>query len=171
MVTIYGAIAIAVVVIVGLTAWYMQHQKQARRQALSGALEIVEAPISAQATPYGKSFPTKQAKDQAAIKALSDVASKYSGTEAGDAYNLQLSQKRAETVANFLKTEVVNGKHLANAETRVTSTVGVGSEGATDEAEWRRVEISVAGGEGQNIAAHEFEQITHAQRVRQTIRR
>ena len=107
MVTIYGAIAIAVVVIVGLTAWYMQHQKQARRQALSGALEIVEAPISAQATPYGKSFPTKPAKDQAAIKALSDVASKYSGTEAGDAAQYFLgtiqvdNNKYADAEKNF----------------------------------------------------------------------
>jgi TolA-binding protein len=85
LVTIYGAIAVAVVVIVGLTAWYLQYEKKARRQALSSALEIVEAPISAQATPYGKSFPTKQAKDQAAVKVLGDVASKYSGSEAGDA--------------------------------------------------------------------------------------
>src|SRR5690242_21852600 len=85
LVTIYGAIAVAVVVIVGLTAWYVQYEKKARRQALSSALEIVEAPISAQPTPYGKSFPTKQAKDQAAVKVLGDVASKYSGSEAGDA--------------------------------------------------------------------------------------
>ncbi|MGH9695204.1 MAG: tetratricopeptide repeat protein [Bryobacteraceae bacterium] len=107
LVTIYGAIAVAVVVIVGLTAWYMQHQKQARRQALNSALEIVEAPVSAQATPYGKSFPTKQAKDQAAIKVLSDVASKYSGSEAGDAaqYFLGTIQvdngKYAEAEKNF----------------------------------------------------------------------
>lgn len=115
MVTTYGIIAVVVVVVVGVTAWYLQHQKQARRNALSSALEIVEAPISAQAGPYGKSFPTKDAKDQAAIKALSDVASKYSGSDAGEAaqYFLGTVQvdngKYAEAEKNF--------KAVANSDT------------------------------------------------------
>ena len=95
-VTLYSVIAVAVIVIAGLTAWYMQHQKQVRQQALRSALEIVEAPVSAKATPYGKSFPTKEAKDQAAIKALSDVASKYNGNEAGDAAQYFLGTMQAD---------------------------------------------------------------------------
>jgi predicted negative regulator of RcsB-dependent stress response len=115
LVTIYGAIAVAVIVIIGVTAWYLQHQKKARRLALSGALEVVEAPISAQATPYGKSSPTKQAKDQAAIKALSDVASKYSGSDAGGAAQYFLGTIQVDN-GNYTEAEK-NFKAVSDSKT------------------------------------------------------
>jgi hypothetical protein len=69
----------------------------------------------------------------------------------GDAErNRRLSERRAANVANFLQ---ANG--LRGAVRRV-SHVGTGSEGATEDAEWRRVDIVVGSGEAQNTAAHEF---------------
>jgi outer membrane protein OmpA-like peptidoglycan-associated protein len=78
------------------------------------------------------------------------------GSAAGDEYNRQLSLRRAQAVANFIRTERVEGRTLENVTTRLQSTTGSGATGATDTAYWRRVDIVAAGGQGQNIAAHEF---------------
>lgn len=78
------------------------------------------------------------------------------GTTAGDEYNRQLSLRRAQAVSDFISNTVVEGRTLANATQRIQSMMGAGSEGATDEAEWRRVDIVAAGGQSQNVAVHEF---------------
>jgi predicted negative regulator of RcsB-dependent stress response len=77
----YGAIAVAVVLlIVGYTV-YSRHQRVAREEALTQAISIQEASVAQAGDPRG--FPTQDAKDQAAIKAFVDLASKYSGTDEG----------------------------------------------------------------------------------------
>jgi|GEM_PF-1466727 len=78
------------------------------------------------------------------------------GSTAGDAHNQQLSENRSQAVADFLRTEVVEGQTLRNATARIQSTTGVGSTGADASADSRRVDIDVAGGQSQNIAGHEF---------------
>jgi outer membrane protein OmpA-like peptidoglycan-associated protein len=77
-------------------------------------------------------------------------------TEAGRERNLDLSFNRAQAVETFLKTTSVEGSVLRNAATRINAVAGVGSTGAGEEATWRRVDIVVGSGQGQNIAAHEF---------------
>ena len=78
----YGAIAVAVVLlIVGYTV-YSRHQRVAREEALTQAISVQEASVAQPTDPRG--FPTQDAKDQAAIKAFSDLASKYSGTDEGN---------------------------------------------------------------------------------------
>jgi outer membrane protein OmpA-like peptidoglycan-associated protein len=77
-------------------------------------------------------------------------------TPAGQRHNQELSEKRAQSVADYLKTATVGGQSLRNAAARVKSTVGAGTTGATEDAAWRKVDIDVAGGQAQNIAAHEF---------------
>jgi len=77
-------------------------------------------------------------------------------TVAGHERNLQLSLDRAQSVETFLKTTSVEGSLLRNAETRINAVAGVGGGGAGEEAEWRKVDIVVGSGQGQNIAAHEF---------------
>jgi outer membrane protein OmpA-like peptidoglycan-associated protein len=77
-------------------------------------------------------------------------------TEAGRERNLNLSFDRAQAVETFLKTTSVEGSLLRNAETRINGIAGVGAGGAGEDAEWRRVDIVVGSGQGQNIAAHEF---------------
>lgn len=70
--------------------------------------------------------------------------------------NQQLSEQRANAVANFLRSTTVEGHTLANAATRIKSVTGAGTTGADENSDWRRVDIVVAGGQGQNVAAHEF---------------
>jgi outer membrane protein OmpA-like peptidoglycan-associated protein len=77
-------------------------------------------------------------------------------TEAGMQKNTDLSFDRATAVENFLKTTSVEGSLLRNAATRIDVISGIGAAGASEEAEWRRVDIVVGTGQGQNIAAHEF---------------
>ena len=77
-------------------------------------------------------------------------------TEAGRERNLTLSFDRAQAVETFLKTTSVEGSLLRNASTRISGIAGVGAGGAGEEAAWRRVDIVVGSGQGQNIAAHEF---------------
>jgi outer membrane protein OmpA-like peptidoglycan-associated protein len=71
-------------------------------------------------------------------------------------FNQQLSERRAHSVADYLRTASVDGKSFANAVTRIRGEVGEGSGGASRDEHWRRAEISVAGGQQQNVAAHEF---------------
>jgi outer membrane protein OmpA-like peptidoglycan-associated protein len=81
----------------------------------------------------------------------------HANTVGGTAvYNLDLSQRRAQSVADYLKTAVVNGNTLANAEARIQTTAGQGTEGATASAHWRRVDVIIAGGPKQDVAVHEF---------------
>jgi outer membrane protein OmpA-like peptidoglycan-associated protein len=77
-------------------------------------------------------------------------------TEQGRAHNEQLALDRAHAVDDFLKNTSVESSTLRNADTRITGVSGEGATGASEGAEWRRVDIVVGSGQGQNIAAHEF---------------
>ena len=90
-------IGLAVLVIAALGAWYFQHEKAVRQQALRNALDIVEAQVTPQPNSFAKTFPTQQAKDQASMKALADVASRYSGSDEGRAAQYYLASFQAET--------------------------------------------------------------------------
>ena len=60
------------------------------------------------------------------------------------------AQKRIAAVRGFLA-----GIGFTGINERV-STDNEGEEGATEDAEWRRVDLIVGSGEGQLVAAHEF---------------
>jgi predicted negative regulator of RcsB-dependent stress response len=77
----YGGIAIAVVVVVFGIVVFQRHQHTAREESLAAAIAIQESQISP--TPIPHTFPTQISKDQAAIKAFSDIATKDPGTSEG----------------------------------------------------------------------------------------
>lgn len=77
----YGAIVAAVVVLVLGYTVYARHQRGVRSSALAKAILVQEASIGAMAMPGNLSFPTQEAKDQAALKAFADVESQYSGSD------------------------------------------------------------------------------------------
>ena len=77
-------------------------------------------------------------------------------TAAGEARNQRISEQRAQAVADYLKATRVGGYNLVNAAARVKTTTGTGSAGESGAASSRRVDIVMAGGAGQNQAAHEF---------------
>ncbi len=64
--------------------------------------------------------------------------------------NRRLSNRRASNVASYLRSHGLTGA------VRRLSRTGAGSDGATEDASWRRVDIVVGSGEAQNTAAHEF---------------
>jgi outer membrane protein OmpA-like peptidoglycan-associated protein len=85
-----------------------------------------------------------------------DITGHANTTGGNPERNQKISEDRANAVAEFLRTTTVEGKTLANAATRIRSVTGAGTTGATESPDWRRVDIVVAGGQGQNTAAHEF---------------
>jgi tetratricopeptide (TPR) repeat protein len=79
----YGIAALAVLVI-GL-GWYFYSNSQAaaRQQALRQAMRTQEAQIGPGGNEYVVSFPTQAEKDTAVVKAFTEVATKYSGSDEG----------------------------------------------------------------------------------------
>lgn len=72
-----------IVLLVGLGFWYRSHQKAIREADLSAALAVMDGSVGNETSKFVKSYPTQDAKDQAAVKAFSEVASKHSGTKEG----------------------------------------------------------------------------------------
>lgn len=79
----YGGIAAGVaLVIVGFTI-YSRHEHVLREDALAKAIQVQEAPIGPPTPGQNLNFPTPETKDQVALKAFADLASKYSGSDEG----------------------------------------------------------------------------------------
>jgi tetratricopeptide (TPR) repeat protein len=82
-VTLYGSIAVAVVV-VGFGAWYyMGKQAEARQADLREAILIQDAAVGPGSNPYLKTFPSQAEKEAAALKAFSALAAKHGSNEVG----------------------------------------------------------------------------------------
>jgi predicted negative regulator of RcsB-dependent stress response len=108
----YGAVALAVAAIVALFLWYRGHEHTVRQEALAKAMDVQEAPVGQPAPGSAVSFPTQKDKDAASLKAFSELAAKYSGTDegyiaeyylgaiAGDQGNLGEAEKRFSSVAD-----------------------------------------------------------------------
>jgi hypothetical protein len=76
----YGAIALAVAVLVVGYSSYARRQHGARQEALYKAITAQETPVGP-AAPGALSFPTQDAKDQQALKLFGDVRNNYSGSD------------------------------------------------------------------------------------------
>ncbi|MBZ5586660.1 MAG: tetratricopeptide repeat protein [Acidobacteriia bacterium] len=79
----YGAIALAIAVLIVGYSIYSRHQRAEREAALYVAIQAQEAPVGA-AAPGALSFPTQQAKDQQTTKLFTDLKNKYSGSDEAD---------------------------------------------------------------------------------------
>lgn len=108
----YGAVAIAVIAIAVGIYFYRSYQHDVRQEKLGEAIEIQETGVQAGVTPGPLSFPTDQAKRDAANKAFTDVATTYSGSAEGwtaeyylaciaaDAGKVDEARKRYQQVAD-----------------------------------------------------------------------
>ncbi|HEU5315346.1 MAG TPA: OmpA family protein, partial [Chloroflexota bacterium] len=74
----------------------------------------------------------------------------HASSPGDEEYNSRLAQRRIDAVRDQLSAFGFTG-----INERVT-TQNLGEEGATEDAEWRRVDLVVGSGEGQLVAAHEF---------------
>jgi tetratricopeptide (TPR) repeat protein len=79
----YGAAALGVLVLALAWYFYSNGQAAARQQALREAMRIQEAQIGPGGNEFVVSFPTQAEKDAALVKAFTDVATKYSGSDEG----------------------------------------------------------------------------------------
>ncbi len=77
----YGAIALAVLVVAGGIYFYINHQSEAREEALAAALRIDQATVGSNVQAANLHFDSKEEKDKATQKAFHDVAAKYPGTQ------------------------------------------------------------------------------------------
>ena len=80
----YGAIALAVIVLIVGYMLYSRRQHSVREQALARAIQVQEAPVGAPTPGQNINFPTQEAKEQAALLAFNEVVSKYGGSDEGE---------------------------------------------------------------------------------------
>lgn len=88
----YGAIALAVLVIAGGTYFYINHQADAREEALAHALRVDQGTVGSNTQAANLHFDTQEAKDKASEQAFREVASKYPGTQEGAIALMNLGQ-------------------------------------------------------------------------------
>jgi hypothetical protein len=116
----YGAIALAAIVLIGGFWIYRDHEHTAREQALGQAIRIQETPVANVSVSGGQTFPTQDAKDQAAIKAFTDLEIKYSGSDEAQVAEYYLgcihsdAGKMAEAEKNFTNVMEHGDKNYAS---------------------------------------------------------
>ncbi|MGA8026915.1 MAG: tetratricopeptide repeat protein [Bryobacteraceae bacterium] len=74
--------AVIVLAVAGGAFWYSSYKNSLREQDLQAAFDVLEAPTGP-AVSGSKSYPTQDAKQQASMKALSDVVAKDGGSRQG----------------------------------------------------------------------------------------
>lgn len=96
MLTRYGTIAAAALVIVAAVYFYMRHEAGVRQEAFQAAQGIESATVGPPQSEYSLAFPTQAAKDKAADKAWTEIAVKYGGSQEGVIANYYLGGHAAE---------------------------------------------------------------------------
>ena len=110
----WGGVGVAVVILVVAFFVYRNHERGVRQEALHQAMQIQNANVGQQTgNQFMLSFPTEADREKAAIKAFTDLASKYPGTEEGaladyflgtnaaDAGNYAEAQKDLQRVLDY----------------------------------------------------------------------
>jgi predicted negative regulator of RcsB-dependent stress response len=110
----YGVAALAAVLIVAAVYFYFNRQQKARAAALSAALEIANAQVGPSRDPFLPSYPTAAAKETAQVKAFSDLAAQYAGSD--EAYIAEY----------YLGTAAVTQNNTLEAEKRLKDVVDNG---------------------------------------------
>lgn len=129
-----GFIALAVVIaaaVGGGIYYYLDSQATARQKVFQAALDDYNAPIGAAQSPFQKTFPTEQARQDAAKKQFNDVISQYGsspegayaryylGVMAADAGNLNEAAKMLEEAAKNGSEDAASLAKLTLADVRL----------------------------------------------------
>jgi predicted negative regulator of RcsB-dependent stress response len=91
----YALIVVAVVLMIIGFAAYQRNRHAEREAALAQAIKVQEAPVGLSASG-GLSFPSEDAKSQAALKAFTDVQAKYPGSAEGEIAQYYLGSIKAD---------------------------------------------------------------------------
>lgn len=88
--TRYGVVAAVVLLLAIGFLSYRRYQHNLREQVLNAALRIQDAQVGQPGNEFIPGFPTQAEKDQAVLKAFTDLATKYPGSDEGviAGYNL-----------------------------------------------------------------------------------
>jgi predicted negative regulator of RcsB-dependent stress response len=124
----YTAIGLAIAVVGVGTYFYRKHQHAASQQVLAQAIQVQEAPVGAAPPNTPVSFPTQPAKDAAAVKAFTKIASDYPrsdealiaryylGSIAADQGKLAEAEKHFKAVADSSDAKYASLAKLALAQ-------------------------------------------------------
>ena len=105
--------AAVVILLLGAAAiWFTSYKRSERQQALDAAMRVVEAPVGT-STSVPTSYPTQAAKQQAEIRSLSDVVTRYGGSREGLIAEYYLGTVKAQT--NDSKGAESNLKRVADS--------------------------------------------------------
>jgi len=120
-VTMYGAIGLVVVLIVGGIVYYRDRQHDQRQLELAQAMDVMQAVITVvQPVGGGAFYPTEAARTAAAEKAFTAVTSKYSGSSEATVANSYLGalamdqNKLADAEKYFQKVSESGDKNYAS---------------------------------------------------------
>ena len=133
-----GAIAAAVVLIVGGIYLYRNHQQTVREEALHNAMLIQNSTVGASPSQYVVSFPTAQARKTAVLKAWQDLAAKYPGTDESEIADYFLGTNAAddgnlpEAVKHF-QAAINNGEGPYASEAKLSLAQVYAGEGKVNE--------------------------------------
>jgi predicted negative regulator of RcsB-dependent stress response len=120
----YAAIALAVLLVAGGIYYYVRHQAGVREEALANAIKIDNAVISATPQPPNLNYATQEEKDKARAKALSDLATKYRGTQEGAIGGMYLAADEADK-SNYAQSEKLYKDVVDSAPTEYASLASV----------------------------------------------
>ncbi|MGI8960219.1 MAG: tetratricopeptide repeat protein [Bryobacteraceae bacterium] len=87
---------VLVLILAGGALWFAAYQKSIRQEALAAALHVIETPVATSSSHLPNSYPTQEAKQQAEIKILSNMITKYSGSREGLITQYYLGTVKAE---------------------------------------------------------------------------
>ncbi|HMA34287.1 MAG TPA: OmpA family protein [Chloroflexia bacterium] len=136
----------------GSNQLYNDVQKLTHSVTFANNSTTLSAAAKASLTAFANTFRAPAGSTGTTID-ITGHASTRGGTAA---HNQKVSLDRANAVDTFLRGPAGTGTLLANAATRIKSTIGAGTAGADADARWRRVDVVVGGGQAQNVASHEF---------------
>ena len=110
----YGAVLMAVVLIIVGVVYYNRSQAVVRGEALAKALRIDDATTGEVVQPTNMHFDTDGEKDKAKVQAFTDLSAKYSGTQEGAVADM------------YLGSYAVDAGNMAEAEKRYRRVVEEG---------------------------------------------
>ena len=136
----WGVPGLAAVLIVAGLAWYRTSVRDSRQEALRAAMLIQNAVVSKTENPGVVTFPTTEARNQAVVKAWTDLANKYPGTDEGAMAHFFLGTTSAdngnlpEAEKNFrMAVEAGSGPYVSVAKLSLAQVLG--AEGKPAEGE------------------------------------
>ena len=111
----YGSVAVGIAVLAAAWYFYSQHQHTVRQSKLAEVFQITNANVGPAESAFNLSYPTEQARDQALVKALTELSAQYSGSTEGTIGQYMLAahaadKGNAKEAERRLRDVVDNGK-------------------------------------------------------------